>query len=109
MADQQACREQCMAAFDKGVGGKPIDAGARGWIERFCDEWLSAKEISKVWNREHNGESNGKMFENRFKKIGQAAVQKCDTLRSTQITMSEVESATQEVVEASACPFCPDI
>lgn len=109
MADQQTCMKQCMAAFEKGVGGKSVDAGARGWIERFCADWLESKDIPKVWNQDHNGEKNGKMFENRFRKIGQTAVEECDKVRSTQITTNEVESATREVVEASACPFCPDI
>lgn len=112
MPNQEKCKKALLQSFEDGCGGRPVQATAKAWLDGFCTDWIAAppnaegRTVSELWDEEHKGKKNGPQFEGRFKKIGETAAKKC---KNGEVTEADVEAATQEVTQASTCPFCPDV
>lgn len=115
MPSQEKCKKALLQSFENGCGGRPVQAKAQAWLDGFCTEWIAAppnakgRTVSELWDEEHKGKKNGKQFEGQFQKIGEAAAKTSKANGEEEVTEADVKAATQEVVEASVCPFCPDV
>lgn len=113
MPNEEQCKRELLRAFDDGAQGNTVSAQAKAWLGTFCDTWLpnpsnaDGQTVPEIWDQEFDGPPpNGRKFKGQFKRIGALAAAKSKAAGKDEITETDVETATQEVVESSTCPFC---